>query len=241
MKKLGGIFLVVVGLAVAGCNAPTTAKPPQPLATNGSSDPNNGAKPVETGENASPVNLDDSLKSDGAEYFGLLNTKTQVYTVEGGNAPEGTQQVKFVSGDAKSATFEVHRNDIVTAGEGVDRVELKPDGVYVTKSDGGEFGKPTLELPADVKPGKTWEVNTDVTPTGSKPITLKGTYKAEAMEKVKVPAGEFDCLKVTLNAKAITEGKTLVIQGTTWYAKGVGLIKQFLKTDSSQVTITLKK
>lgn len=54
--------------------------------------------------------------------------------------------------------------------------------------------------------------------------SLKGKYAG--VEKVAVPAGEFECIKVvyTLKSKMLLFSDTVEV--TEWYAEGIGLVKQ---------------
>ena len=82
-----------------------------------------------------------------------------------------------------------------------------------------------IELPAEANagasiPNSAIRATIEGQPMGVK-IT-KGTY--QGYEEIEVPAGKFNCLKVTYTTTIIGQpGDTKV---TAWYAPGVGLVKQ---------------
>lgn len=73
------------------------------------------------------------------------------------------------------------------------------------------------------------------------PIGCGGFAKAKATvggrEKVVVPAGTFDAVKVTYAATVFGGGRTMPV----WYAEGVGVVKQVYCPESSNIVIELVK
>ena len=76
----------------------------------------------------------------------------------------------------------------------------------------------------------------DLAPGGGWKWTWAGTgisasydYRVVGREKVTVPAGEFDAVRVDYTAKVLSEtrGELGPVRGTLWIVEGVGLVKQF--------------
>lgn len=53
-----------------------------------------------------------------------------------------------------------------------------------------------------------------------------GPIKAEANETIEVPAGKFDCVKMTQKTTVEVMGQEQVVETTFWCADGVGMIKK---------------
>lgn len=76
----------------------------------------------------------------------------------------------------------------------------------------------------------------DLAPDGGWTWTWAGTgisasyvYRVAGREKVTVPAGTFDAVRVNFTAKVLSEtrGELGPIRGTLWIVEGVGLVKQY--------------
>ena len=76
----------------------------------------------------------------------------------------------------------------------------------------------------DLTPGATW--NWSWAGTG---ISAKYVYRVVGPEKVTVPAGTFDAIRVDYTAETLSEtrGKLPTVRGSLWIAKDIGLVKQF--------------
>jgi hypothetical protein len=85
--------------------------------------------------------------------------------------------------------------------------------------------EPLLLLKFPARKDDSWTQEVDF--SGQK-ATIK-TVTAE--EKVKVPAGEYTALKVTLTGTMKTNDATLTIILTAWYVKDVGVVRHSLKAD----------
>ena len=86
-----------------------------------------------------------------------------------------------------------------------------------TKFTGVQYGN-------DLKAGAKW--NWTWAGTG---ISAKYEYRVGAEEKVTVPAGTFDAVRVDYTAQVLSEtrGRLPLLRGTLWIVKDVGLVKQF--------------
>jgi hypothetical protein len=119
---------------------------------------------------------------------------------------------------------------IVTIGFHIDgktyperEVEVSDRGLLWTKHLGPHTGPPHVpswELKLPHKEGQRW--------VGASPNT---NATAHGPEKVKVPAGEFDCIRVEERHEGIQEPFR-----TRWYSPGVGMVKE----DSLDHKIVLK-
>jgi DUF3108-like len=104
-------------------------------------------------------------------------------------------------------------------------VKLTGEGVFVVAEGGKERDTPLplLELPA--KPGDKWEV--DARGPGNVPV--KWRRAVGGPEKVKVPAGTFEAIRVehTYTVPG-TDGRpdVVVLTLTEWFAHGVGLVRK---------------
>ena len=76
----------------------------------------------------------------------------------------------------------------------------------------------------DLAPGSTWTWTW--AGTG---ISASYVYRVAGREKVTVPAGTFDAVRVNFTAKVLSEtrGELGPVLGTLWIKEGVGLVKQY--------------
>lgn len=86
-----------------------------------------------------------------------------------------------------------------------------------------------LELPNNMEAGQSLKdaqltMNVDATPLKMKFIVNVTERKVEAEESIKVPAGSFDCFKISQKIYTKTMVK-VESSSTEWYAKGVGMVK----------------
>jgi hypothetical protein len=81
-----------------------------------------------------------------------------------------------------------------------------------------------VQYGTDLTPGATW--NWTWAGTG---ISAKYVYRVVGREKVTVPAGTFDAIRVDYTAEVLsqTRGKLPIVRGSLWIANDVGLVKQF--------------
>ncbi len=88
-----------------------------------------------------------------------------------------------------------------------------------------------LEIPSTLSVGQALNngsATMSVSNQGMRIMTMSATItnrKVESKESITVPAGTFDCFKITYN---IETKSIFTVQATAaeWYAKGVGMIKQ---------------
>lgn len=169
-----------------------------------------------------PEGKDAEIKqtADGVE---ATFTKTRIY--EGKKVPkEGT------------TAYDCFRIERASQIEEREFSEVRPDAIYARgwKKEGEKPGavvllkKPLLMIAAVNQGGDKWEIKSGDGKTTPK---FNRRFRVFGYEKVTVPAGEFNALRVEVTGDSgITE-----IKRTYWFAKGVGFVKE-VKTYYSKTT-----
>lgn len=99
------------------------------------------------------------------------------------------------------------------------KIVVSDEGLWVLDSGIAEYSPPLMWVKSNSKPGDKWEIDGAYTLHGAQgSIPLIGTITYVALEKVKVPAGEFMARR--MEAKGARGWKE-----TRWYAERVGLVK----------------
>ena len=212
-----GLLALVAGCSQTGGTTATTAG-----TAGGTSAISEPTKPEPAKE------VDAGLKNEAFAYMALDKATEYTYSLqrmEGIKATEGTQVVTMSESGPEKAVFSITRAGAMS-DLGNEDVEARKDGIYQLKMAMGELDKPMLVMPGDVKEGSSWpsEFTLDKV-EGSKKVVFKVDNKAEKIEKVKVPAGEFDCLKVTTIGTMTVDGKVSNLDSSAWYAKNIGSVK----------------
>jgi hypothetical protein len=106
-------------------------------------------------------------------------------------------------------------------------------GVYQHTLGATKLETPTVAIHYPVKPGNKWSHKVDL---GGTP----GTLELEQLEpeEVKVPSGKYTAYPVKMLIKA--DGKT-VVTSTSWYAEGVGAVKNETVANGLTIKMELKK
>jgi len=226
--RLSWLIAGIAVLSLFGCkgNLPDTKNPKGSDASQGkTTDPGQNAKtPTETPKlKASDIPAE--LKHEAFKYLPMDKAAPATYTVtlSDGTSLEGTEEQKITKVDATGATLETVRSgSLGTLGNEV--TLLTKDGVYQVEVQGEKLSKPSLILPADVKPGSKWQSTFELkTPKGM--TTMDWSFNAEKMEQVKVKAGKYDALLVTATATTEIAGQKMKGASRTWFAKGIGVVK----------------
>jgi|GEM_PF-1324360 len=198
-------------------------------------------------EKPSTPSVPDFLKHDGYHYYGLGVPGKLVYTfTQDKQAPvEVSQKITLKSVDAeKKAVFEILREGF-PGGNVTDTVEATPEGVFSVSTSQGVFKKPSRELPQKLSPGYTWDINAELEQAGTTQMKIQAQQKVQPTEKIKVAAGEFECIPVALSGTFSGQGVEAKIVGKTWYAKGVGMVKQEVTRSAggqeAKILLELKK
>ena len=87
-----------------------------------------------------------------------------------------------------------------------------------------DHDEPVVHFPLPAAVGDRWDYDADY---GLTQVHHSGSI--EAIESIQVPAGEFVCVKVRTIGK--TDG-AIVLEWTSWYAPGVGLVREEAKHDT---------
>jgi hypothetical protein len=240
MKRLGGFFLIFSFIALVGCGSKTAAGPEAPVSKEGAPANDGAATSTEP-----KMEVPSKLRHEGFAYYGLSKAGELKYDFSSTPAPAtaptapGVVSTALTEANENEATFGLTR-----AGFGEldssDTVLVNDKGVFLTASSKGKFGEPTMELPADVKPGSAWNIRTTFD-AGTGKIDLVSNLKAVKIENVTTKGGSFDALRVeltgTLKAPGNQAGK---LTGTSWYVKDLGMVKQEMTQSIGANSATVK-
>ncbi|MCW5942564.1 MAG: hypothetical protein KIS66_10055 [Fimbriimonadaceae bacterium] len=218
------VLIAVLGLSTFGCqpSAPKDAAnaPTEAPASAGETKPNEATSEAPKPDLAA---LPADLKHAGYDYYGLGNPKqVELEIVSGTNVHTGTQTTTLEKIENGKASFHVDRTGgIAMLGSG--DYSLEKDGVYAVGSSLGTVSR-SIELPADLAPGKTWTVDFKLEASGSD-LKYKATMKAVAIEKVKTKSGTYDAIRIESSGPGTHNGKPIKMAMKGWYAKGEGAVK----------------
>ncbi len=265
-SNLSAAFLgaIVLGSIVVGCGdsqkvadsktSPATSNDTGPkkspdasttaASSTGLSDPSKPSQ-AENDKPGLPVDqVPKSLRTDAYEYFGLANMKAQDFEIlsEGDPTRTGTQQLKLTEVKGDRAVFRVTRTGGL-APSGENDYSLRPDGVWSENSTLDPSMKPSVEIPNDLKPGKSWKTVIEVN-TSSDKIKQDMTFKVVGVETVKTPLATREALYIKGEGSAEMGGKKSSMTLKSWYTKGIGMIKMEVAskgTDGKVKTIIIQE
>ncbi len=118
---------------------------------------------------------------------------------------------------------------------------LAPEGVFLTSAESRAFlyfSRRTyhpyfLRFPAEIPIGRTWEWKGKEVMDRKKIVESRAQGVIEGREKVTVPAGEFDCLRVTV--ETVSDDGT-VSSSTQWLAPRVGIVKAEVEIEAGGIS-----
>jgi len=215
--------LLAVSFALVACS-PKEAKEGT-TGTTGS--PSTSTTGSETPPEPKVSEISEDVKTDAFRYLGLDVETEQSYVfaqMPNQTPQEGTQKVVYKGVVDGAPTFTIERTGAL-ATLGNEDVAAKPDGIYTLTSQLGKLTDPILTLPAKLDVGATWKSDYQLEGQDGKPIKFTSTSKVERQEKVKVKAGEYDTILVTMNATVTMGDQKATVNGKSWYAVGVGTVK----------------
>jgi hypothetical protein len=127
---------------------------------------------------------------------------------------------------------------VVMLGEGdkqmsFEHIQVTKDGVYRLGFEGNKAEPPVKFLELPPKDGDKWEVKSTI---GKE--KLSGTFKMGEAKGVKVPAGEYDTFYTESDD---LDANGMKVKFKTYFAKGVGMVKQEITIGSQVVVIELEK
>lgn len=193
---------------------------------------------VSTGQEPAKTSLADipaELKHAGFDYYGLGHGKpvNMISRVQG--QPDKTGSAELVLVEVKDGKAEFEQTFSGDLGlPPSSKLIVTKDGVYSTALGSAPLENPQLELPADAAPGKSWKLQKPFDAGGSK--VTKFDSKIVGMEKVTVPLGTYDALKVIADV-VMEQGSTKrTAKMTAWYAKGMGTVKLSMEVNDGAKT-----
>jgi len=221
MKRWNWLFLALI---IGGCTTPpktaeTDPKGPEAPKTAGDPAPD-PAKPAVT-----LADIPGELKHAGYEYYGLGHGKPVNMISKQAGQPDksGAVEIKLVEIKDGTATFEQTFTGELTPDLPNSKLLLDSQGVYSIDLGGPALEKPQKELPFDAAPGKSWKLDKPIDANGSTITKFDSSIKA--IEKVTVPLGTFDALKVVADVAMEGGGQKRTAKMTAWYVKGMGTVK----------------
>jgi hypothetical protein len=105
-------------------------------------------------------------------------------------------------------------------------LSLTKDGVLRHEALGKKITPPMLIIKFPIKDKDSWTTKFKI---DGFPVENKWTY---SKGKVKVPAGEYDAIGISV--------KNEILEATTWYASGVGKVKQSVRNPLQDSVLELK-
>ena len=176
---------------------------------------------------ANPIWAESAEVISLSEHFPLKNGLSWRYNSNLGEI----RSVVRVEGDRMTIDSRSRRLDIVQ------NYLLAPEGILLTSAESKTFlysSRRTyhpflLRFPAEVVIGQSWEWEGREVVDRHSIVTSRLQGKIESWEKVTVPAGEFDCLKVIV--ETVSDDGT-VSRSTQWLASGVGIVKAAVGIDA---------
>ena len=241
MRNLGLVLGLALGVGLIGCTpSGATSATPTPSTVEATKEPPKA-------DQAAPVEIKPDAKytHDGFRYSGVGYTKPLTYSYQQGDseATEGTQTMQLTGQTEKGLEAKRTRGGALSQ-LGEDTMLVNEKGVMVTSQSLGKLDKPSLEFPADVKPGKTWKEDSTFEQNGQL-IKQSATYTVLPFQKLTVPAGTFETLPVKLTGVMSLGSDQYNLTAEGWYVKDLGMVKLVMSTQKKKeakqvVTIVLK-
>jgi hypothetical protein len=170
-----------------------------------------------------PALVPAAVKTVGYDYYGLTNLKTLPMNGHvNGQSEKASQETKLVSVDTDSATYE---QKVTGSFAQTSTIRATKEGVFTISVNGQEQDKPQLELPADPKPGFSWQIHAKFDDQRGGHIILSSTDKIVGVQKIKVGNQTYDALLITETGQ-MHQGNTVYdLNSKKWVAKGIGQVK----------------
>jgi hypothetical protein len=175
---------------------------------------------------AAPVPKD--AKKEPVCYYPTTVGSKWVYTAAGSDLVLVVSKVEERKG-AKVVTVErvdgeKRRLDVV--------MEVSATGLAITEDGWVKRDPPSAVLKVPFKARDSWDFEH---PGLDGVAAQKGTYVVGGVEKVKVPAGTFEAVRLDVDFTTVIGGRPRKSKVNEWYAPHVGLVK---KTDENDETAT---
>lgn len=146
------------------------------------------------------------MKDGPSTYYPVTVGTTLVYD------RGGTEETRVISKVERVDSGRMVTTELVKADGSrspFHKVLLTEKGVFITERSGGKYSAPFELIRLPFKPDTKW----DEIP-GSPAYSTRHAIREE---KMKVPAGEFNCIRVESGG---SDGRTI-----HWYAAGIGVVK----------------
>ncbi|MCO6048154.1 hypothetical protein NG895_30025 [Aeoliella sp. ICT_H6.2] len=180
---------------------------------------------------AVPAQGEDAL-GHAAEFYPLTTGSKWTMILDG---PRGKMEMtNSVAGTDEVNGKQLYRLSSSVNGSVVatEHLQLSESGLSRNQFNGTPISPKIMLLPEPVKLGWKWEKK-DVK-LGEE--TMDATAEiANKTEKVAVPAGQFDAIRLTVTAKT----KSGDVVSHYWLAKGVGIVKQDMIIGNVKLTLSL--
>ncbi len=245
MKKTFWIS-ICAAILIVGCDSKPTSS--ESTATGSGQETSGTATTGSTTKTPTP-SLDQvpaNLKHDAFEYYGLGNSKKMSVQLTGtGISQTGEVSVELDKVEGQTATFKVVRSGAVGDSLGSDFVTVDAKGVNAVGNSMGKLSPGSyVALPADLTPGKTWNVKNKIERENGQQVEEDSVYKIEGLQDFKTKSGSQKALVVTSSGTATVTnaGDVKKMKSTTksWYIKGLGLAKtEITFTEPGQPTNTI--
>jgi len=174
-----------------------------------------------------PATRPERARLESSPYYPLAIGTTWVYRGPGGERIMRVARHESVDGVQCALVETLSDGKLIEEND----VCIKPDGIYIVVADGQKLSSPLPILKLPPRAGTTWRINFNKGSKHSQGVYLMG------LEDVEVPAGKFHT--ITLQGE-IRKGRTPTVTSIYWFAKGVGIVKQFLKTGDRKTTYELE-
>lgn len=221
MNKRPLLSFAITFLALVGLVACQPDAKPEPAPTDTGKETPANVEPAKPDPSTIPA----TAKTDAFEYYGLGCTDTLTYSYENaGTKSEGGQTCEFTGLDGQNAKFLMSRTGGLSM-LGSEELVASDKGVLLVGAQGQALKEPVVALPASLAPGTTWESTFTVKDPGGMDVVNTAKQKVEATETVKTPAGEFECIVVSMSGTLKTSDRSIPTSGKSWYAKGIGTVK----------------
>lgn len=146
-------------------------------------------------------------------------------------------KIKRVNAKKETTTIDVPVFRLLSVHEAKmlpEMVGVAADGIYRFSALGKDIEPPLQLFKWPVTAGEVWTVDSI-----SQKVPMKGTFKAEEANDVKVPAGTFGTVKVWSKDFQVGADR---LEMETWFAPSVGIVKQRIKSAASgEVVLELEK
>jgi hypothetical protein len=160
----------------------------------------------------------------GAEYVTYNPTQTLIYQTTFGETQANVLRkggITYVTNEADRFRY---NQELIVDGEGV-RIRQVYQKLkilsFITKENTVTYDRPLLRIPFPLVEGKSWSWKGMEYFDGEK-YRLEVEGKVVGTERITVPAGTFDAVKIETNMKSASGSANRIQE---WYAQNIGMIR----------------